>query len=58
MKKYVVKVTQETTLIIKANSEEEALDEAYETYLDEDADSVDACVISVEDCKRGKRSKA
>ncbi len=43
---YVVKVVQETMMEVEADSEDEAIQEACNTYMDYDANSVDAEVIA------------
>lgn len=48
-KTYVISVKQETTLEIEAESEEAAIEEAYATYLNACAETVDARVVSVKD---------
>lgn len=45
MKEYVIKVVQETIVRITADTEEEAIQEAYATYQAHEASSVDATVM-------------
>lgn len=48
MKKYIISVKQETVVEVTAESDDEAIEEAYATYLDQSAETVDAAIISKE----------
>ena len=49
MKEYQIEVTSVTTVYVKADSEDEALNMAYEKALREAADSNDAVIVNVTD---------
>lgn len=47
-KSYIISVKQETLVEVTAESDDEAIKEAYATYFDQSPETVDATIISKE----------